>query len=68
MGWGCGGPSPGNRILLAFCFWWRSSVLLGQWSWSKMVTKEDSIFTPKRPAIDFSHLLFAKIPLSTFIS
>ena len=61
---GCdyGGSSPGNRMLLAFCFWWRSSVLFGQWSWSRTATTESSIFTPKCPTMEFSHIIFAEIP------
>ena len=67
-GWDGEGSSPGNRILLAFCFWWRSSVLLGQWSWSRIATTEDSNFSPKGSTWDFSQLIFTKITSSPFTS
>ena len=50
---------------LAFCFWWRSFVLFGQWSWSRTATTEDSTFTIKCPIMELSNIAIAEIPPST---
>ena len=48
------------------CFWWRSSVLFGQWPWSRTAPIEDFIFTPKCPTMELSDIIFAEIPPCTF--